>query len=150
MTGTGTKINLFSQIPASACFNTFLRIRKDFFRHSVRADRPCCYVTHSLEGMRSKGLVQLGAAFHWLLTGANSLPSLLLPISCHIPLIDIVFYCGLTLQHTVEHDEQGLSNYAMCAINPSHIGKTFNDAALHEIVNTISNSTLPRKNLPYQ
>ena len=27
----------------------------------------------------------------------------------------------------------------MCAINFSHVGKTFNDTALHEIVNTIAN-----------
>ena len=27
----------------------------------------------------------------------------------------------------------------MCAINFSHVGKTFNDTALHEIVNTIVN-----------
>jgi malonyl CoA-acyl carrier protein transacylase len=53
--------------------------------------------------------------------------------------VDIVFYCGLTMQHTVERDEQGQSNYAMCAINPSHIGKTFNGAAHCEIINTISN-----------
>ncbi|KAN0111523.1 hypothetical protein V8E52_008407 [Russula decolorans] len=37
------------------------------------------------------------------------------------------------MQHAVEHDEQGLSNYAMCAANPSRVGKTFDDAALHEI-----------------
>jgi fatty acid synthase subunit alpha, fungi type len=43
------------------------------------------------------------------------------------------------MQHAVERDKQGRSNYAMCAINPSHVGKTFNDTALREIVNTISN-----------
>ena len=30
-------------------------------------------------------------------------------------------------------------NYAMCPINPSCVGKTFDDAALHKIINTISN-----------
>ena len=54
-------------------------------------------------------------------------------------LADIVFYCGLTMQHAVEHNEQGHSNYAMCAVDPSHVGKTFDDAALREIVVTISN-----------
>jgi ABC-type tungstate transport system permease subunit len=38
-----------------------------------------------------------------------------------------------------QHNEQGRSNYAMCAVNPSRVGKTFDDAALREIVNTISN-----------
>ena len=27
----------------------------------------------------------------------------------------------------------------MCAINPSHVSKTFDDAALREVVDTISN-----------
>ena len=43
------------------------------------------------------------------------------------------------MHHPVKHDEQGRSNYAMCAVNPSHIGKTFNDTALREIVNMIAN-----------
>ena len=43
------------------------------------------------------------------------------------------------MQHAVERDEQGRSNYAMCAVNPSRVGKTFDDAALREIVDTISN-----------
>ena len=92
----------------------------------------------AFEDMRSKGLVQPGPASlatHW----ATSLPSVLLPISCQIPLIDIVLYCGLTMQHAVERDEQCHSNHAMCTANPSRIGKTFDDAALREIVNTISN-----------
>ena len=44
------------------------------------------------------------------------------------------------MQHAAECDEQGRLNYAMCAINPCHVGKTFDDAALCEIVNTISNN----------
>jgi malonyl CoA-acyl carrier protein transacylase len=55
-------------------------------------------------------------------------------------LVDIVFYRGLTMQHAVERDEQDRSDYAMCAVNSSRVGKTFNDAALCEIVvDTISN-----------
>jgi hypothetical protein len=42
------------------------------------------------------------------------------------------------MQHAVERDEQGRSNYAMCAVNPSCVGKTFDDAALREIVDTTS------------
>jgi len=43
------------------------------------------------------------------------------------------------MQHAAERDEQGHSNYAVCAINPCRVGKTFDDAALREIVETISN-----------
>jgi hypothetical protein len=51
-------------------------------------------------------------------------------------LVDIVFYRSPTMLHAVECDKQGCSNYAMCA---SHVGKTFDDTALREIVNTIAN-----------
>ena len=43
------------------------------------------------------------------------------------------------MHHPVERDEQGRSNYAMCAVNPSRVGKTLDDTALREIVNTIAN-----------
>jgi len=43
------------------------------------------------------------------------------------------------MRHTVEHDEQSRSNYAMCVVNPNRVGKLFNDTVLCEIVNTISN-----------
>ena len=43
------------------------------------------------------------------------------------------------MQHAVERDEQGRSNYTMCAVNPSRVGKTSDDAALREIVDTTSN-----------
>ncbi|EIM79193.1 uncharacterized protein STEHIDRAFT_28907, partial [Stereum hirsutum FP-91666 SS1] len=42
------------------------------------------------------------------------------------------------MQHEVERDSQNRSNYAMCAVNPSRISKTFNDAALMEVVDSIS------------
>jgi hypothetical protein len=54
-------------------------------------------------------------------------------------LVDVMFYRGLTMQCAVEHDEQSRSNYAMCAINSSHVSKTFDDAALREVIDTISN-----------
>jgi fatty acid synthase subunit alpha len=43
------------------------------------------------------------------------------------------------MQHAVEHDKQGRLSYAMCAVNPSRVGKSFNDVALCEIVNTTLN-----------
>ena len=33
------------------------------------------------------------------------------------------------------------TNYAMCAVNPSRIGKCFNDAALCEVIDSISRQT---------
>ena len=56
-------------------------------------------------------------------------------------LVSVVFYRGLTMQVAVERDEQGRSNYTMCAVNPSRISKTFNEQALQYVVENISEQT---------
>ncbi|PCH42040.1 fatty acid synthase [Wolfiporia cocos MD-104 SS10] len=95
----------------------------------------------AFEDMRSKGLVQNGAPFAGHSLGEYSaLASIagVLPISS---LVDIVFYRGITMQRAVERDSQNRSNYAMCAVNPSRISKTFTDAALREVVDDIAART---------
>ena len=95
----------------------------------------------AFEDMRSKGLVQKECAFAGHSLGEYSaLASVadILPISA---LVDVVFYRGITMQRAVERNAQNLSNYAMCAVNPSRISKTFDDAALREIVEAISRKT---------
>ncbi|KAA1467738.1 fatty acid synthase [Dentipellis sp. KUC8613] len=92
----------------------------------------------AFEDMRSKGFVQRDCAFAGHSLGEYSaLASIadVLPISS---LVDVVFYRGITMQRAVERDAQNRSNYAMCAVNPSRISKTFNDAALREVVDTIA------------
>jgi fatty acid synthase subunit alpha, fungi type len=89
--------------------------------------------------MRSKGLVQPGAAFAGHSLGELSALASVADILPNSSLVVIVFYRGLTMQHTVERDGQGRSNYAMCSVNPRRVSKTFDDAALREIINTISN-----------
>jgi len=56
-------------------------------------------------------------------------------------LVSVVFYRGLTMQVAVERDETGRSNYAMCAVNPSRISKTFNEQALQYVVENIADET---------
>ncbi|KAF8525925.1 hypothetical protein BU17DRAFT_74311 [Hysterangium stoloniferum] len=92
----------------------------------------------AFEDMRSKGLVPHDCAFAGHSLGEYSaLASIadVLPISS---LVDVVFYRGITMQRAVERDDHNRSNYAMCAVNPSRISKTFNDAALREVVDTIA------------
>ena len=62
-------------------------------------------------------MVQLDAAFASHSLGEFSALTAVADILPNSSLIDIVFYYSLTMQHTVEHDEQGHSNYAMFAIN---------------------------------
>ena len=56
-------------------------------------------------------------------------------------LVSVVFYRGLTMQVAVERDEAGRSNYAMCAVNPSRISKTFNEQALQYVCENIAETT---------
>lgn len=95
----------------------------------------------AFEDMRSKGLVQADSGFAGHSLGEYSaLASIadVLPISA---LVDVVFYRGITMQRAVERDEQNRSNYAMCAVNPSRISKTFDDLALREVVDAIAHHT---------
>uniref|UniRef100_A0A0W0EUQ4 Putative fatty acid synthase n=1 Tax=Moniliophthora roreri TaxID=221103 RepID=A0A0W0EUQ4_MONRR len=92
----------------------------------------------AFEDMRAKGFVQKDCAFAGHSLGEYSaLASIadVLPISA---LVDVVFYRGITMQRAVERDSKNRSNYAMCAVNPSRISKTFSDAALREVVDTIA------------
>ena len=91
------------------------------------------------EDMRSKGLVQPSAAFAGHSLDEFSAFAAVADILPNSSFAGIMFYRGLTMQCAVERDEQGRSNYAVCAANPGRVGKTFDDAALREIVNTIAN-----------
>ena len=95
----------------------------------------------AFEDMHLKGFVQKDRAFTGHSLGEYSaLASIadVLPISS---LVDVVFYQGITMQRAVEWDSKNRSNYAMCTVNPSHVSKTFSDAALREVVNSIATLT---------
>jgi fatty acid synthase subunit beta len=95
----------------------------------------------AFEDMRSKGFIQNNCAFAGHSLGEYSaLASIadVLPVSS---LVDVVFYRGITMQRAVERDSENRSNYAMCAVNPSRISKTFTDAALREVVDSIATQT---------
>jgi fatty acid synthase subunit beta len=95
----------------------------------------------AFEDMRAKGLVQQNASF-----GGHSLGeySALAAIAEVIPteaLVDVVFYRGMTMQVAVPRDSLGRSDYAMMAVNPSRIGKTFNESALRYVVEHVAEQT---------
>ncbi|KAI0826547.1 acyl transferase domain-containing protein [Trametes gibbosa] len=95
----------------------------------------------AFEDMRSKGLVQKESAFAGHSLGEYSALASIADVLAISSLVDAVFYRGITMQRAVEHDSQNRSNYAMCAVNPSRISKTFNDAALREVVESIAQKT---------
>ncbi|KAJ5975180.1 hypothetical protein N7481_008887 [Penicillium waksmanii] len=95
----------------------------------------------SFEDMRSKGLVQRDSSFAGHSLGEYSALAALADVMPIESLVSVVFYRGLTMQVAVERDEQGRSNYSMCAVNPSRISKTFNEQALQYVVENISETT---------
>jgi fatty acid synthase subunit beta len=91
----------------------------------------------AFEDISHKGFVQKDCAFAGHSLGEYSALSIadVLPISS---LVDVVFYRGITMQRAVERNFENRSNYAMCAVNPSRISRTFTDAALREVVDSIA------------
>ncbi|RMZ83358.1 hypothetical protein DV737_g1656, partial [Chaetothyriales sp. CBS 132003] len=95
----------------------------------------------SFEDMRSKGLVQRDSSFAGHSLGEYSALASIAEVMPIESLVSVVFYRGLTMQVAVERDEQGRSNYSMCAVNPSRISKTFNEPALQFVVENIAQTT---------
>lgn len=95
----------------------------------------------AFEDMRSKGLVQRDSSFAGHSLGEYSALASIAEVMPIESLVSVVFYRGLTMQVAVERDEQGRSNYSMCAVNPSRISKTFNEQALQYVVENIAETT---------
>lgn len=95
----------------------------------------------SFEDMRAKGLVQRDSAFAGHSLGEYSALAALAEVMPIESLVSVVFYRGLTMQVAVERDEQGRSNYSMCAVNPSRISKSFSEQALQYVVENIMETT---------
>ncbi|KAJ1759773.1 hypothetical protein LPJ58_002093, partial [Coemansia sp. RSA 1591] len=52
-------------------------------------------------------------------------------------IIDITFIRGMTMQSTVERDAEHNSDFAMCAVNPSRVQKSFDEHALAKVIEAI-------------
>ncbi|KAK9446830.1 acyl transferase domain-containing protein [Limtongia smithiae] len=95
----------------------------------------------SFEDMKAKGLVPADCTYAGHSLGEYSALAALGDVMPIESLVDVVFYRGMTMQVAVPRDSLGRSNYGMCAVNPSRISKTFNDAALRYVVDHISSQT---------
>ncbi|KAK9458207.1 acyl transferase domain-containing protein [Dipodascopsis uninucleata] len=95
----------------------------------------------SFEDMKAKGLVPADASYAGHSLGEYSALAALGDVMPIESLVDVVFYRGMTMQVAVPRDSLGRSNYGMCAVNPSRISKTFNDAALRYVVEHIASQT---------
>ncbi|KIY48753.1 hypothetical protein FISHEDRAFT_9172, partial [Fistulina hepatica ATCC 64428] len=95
----------------------------------------------AFEDMHAKGFMQKDCAFTGHSLGEYSALASIADVLEISALVDVVFYRGITMQRAVERDAQNRSNYAMCAVNPGRVSKTFSDAALREVVDGIADLT---------
>lgn len=95
----------------------------------------------SYEDIKSKGLVPSDVMFAGHSLGEYSALSSLANVMPIESLVDVVFYRGMTMQVAVPRDELGRSNYGMCAVNPTRVNPTFNDAALRFVVDEVAEKT---------
>ena len=95
----------------------------------------------AFEDLRSKGVIQSTSVFAGHSLGEYSALATIAQIMPIETLVSVVFYRGLCMQVTVERDDAGRSNYSMCAVNPSRMGKGFSEEMLQGVVETIIGTT---------
>ena len=91
------------------------------------------------DDMRSKGLVPEGSKFAGHSLGEYSALAAMANTVPLEQLLSIVFYRGLSMQVAVDRDENGRSEYAMVAINPSRVSKS--DYYCHSILKSCADSS---------
>ncbi|RAL03127.1 beta subunit of fatty acid synthase [Aspergillus ibericus CBS 121593] len=94
-----------------------------------------------IEDMKDKGLLADHCSFAGHSLGEYSALAAIAEIMPIESLVSVVFYRGLTMQMAVERDEQGRSNFSMCAVDPSRLSKTFTEDRLRYLVSLIANET---------
>ncbi|KAF1805804.1 fatty acid synthase [Mucor lusitanicus] len=92
----------------------------------------------AFEDMRAKELIQSNCAFAGHSLGEYSALAAVGDILPLNSLVDVVFYRGMSMQSAVTRDSQGRSDYSMVAVNPARVSKTFSDAALRYVVDSIA------------
>ncbi|RDK41573.1 beta subunit of fatty acid synthase [Aspergillus phoenicis ATCC 13157] len=94
-----------------------------------------------IEDMKDKGLLADHCSFAGHSLGEYSALAAIAEIMPIESLVSVVFYRGLTMQMAVERDEQGRSNFSMCAVDPSRLSKSFNEERLQYLVSLIAKET---------
>ncbi len=88
--------------------------------------------------MREKGIIQEGSSFAGHSLGEYSALATLGQLMSVEELMKVVFFRGLTMRLVVDYDSAGRSEYSMCALNPSKVGKGFGAPDLQSVVAAIS------------
>ncbi|EED22445.1 malonyl CoA-acyl carrier protein transacylase, putative [Talaromyces stipitatus ATCC 10500] len=90
---------------------------------------------------RARGVIQSENVFAGHSLGEYSALASVAEVTPIETLSSIVFYRGLCMQAAVDRDEEGRSNYSMCAVNPSRICAGFSEQTLQNLVGQITDIT---------
>ena len=111
--------------------------------YSTQFAQPALVLTEmaTFADLESRGMIQKGATYAGHSLGEYSALGTLAKVIPPRSLVSLAFYRGLTMQNAVERDQDGRTAFSMMAVNPSKVGKTFDEAALHNAVKLVSQET---------
>ena len=92
----------------------------------------------AFEDMHVKGFVRKDCTFAGHSLGEYSALASIADVLHISALVDVILYQGITMQRAVERDSENRLYYAMCTVNPSRVSPTFSNAALREVVDSIT------------
>ncbi|CAD6885141.1 unnamed protein product [Tilletia caries] len=136
--GKAVTLPLFPEITNQSQSYTFQSPKGLLYATQFSQISICLVELSAFRDMQDRGLIPEEAAFAGHSLGEYAALAALAGVLQVKDLVDVVLYRGLTMQRAVQRDEEGRSNYGMMACNPSRISPTFTEAALHEVIETVS------------
>ena len=138
---TGNPVRFFKSILPTTTSYTFRHKKGLLF--STEFAQPALTIMERAQYMHldARGLISSSALFAGHSLGEYTALSTIGDIMSFEKLLSVVFYRGLTMQAAVQRDANGLSRFAMVAVNPSRVNKALTTAKLQELVNAIARSS---------
>ena len=136
--GTVSQIPIFPKIKENTMSFTFKHPQG--LLSATQFTQPALTLTAiaSFMDMKAHGLVQSQSAFAGHSLGEYAALASIGEVLAVENMMDVTFYRGMTMQVAVPRDEQGRSQYGMCAVNPLRVGPTLGEAGLKFIVGSIA------------
>ncbi|KAF7512381.1 hypothetical protein GJ744_001949 [Endocarpon pusillum] len=137
----GVKERFFKHIDETTTSYAFQH--KQGLLYSTEFAQPALIIMERAQYMflKTKGLLSDSAFFAGHSLGEYSALSTIGGIMSFDKLLSVIFYRGLTMQAAVDRDAAGRSQFAMVAVNPSRIHKTFSQPRLQALVEAVRDTS---------
>ncbi|EAW11677.1 putative fatty acid synthase subunit beta [Aspergillus clavatus NRRL 1] len=136
--GAVTSRRVFPEITKSTRSYTFRSA--DGLLHETQFTQPALALMEiaRFEDMRSNGVVREDSLFAGHSLGEYVALTAMGRLFSIEEVASLVFYRGLTMQNAVKRDANGVTDYSMCAVNPTRVSKSFGEKDLHWCVDEIA------------